>query len=439
MNFLARSLTAKSTFWTVCIGLLTASWTLSAMYGHFFDQAQTGISGRSETLAHALDASTAIAGESPELIRLVHALGAEEGVRSIDIIDRESGRTTASTTSIVVGQYSNLAKNVPGWIAQSLRHPHGPDSAHVFDDDTYVEILPTVVRSSTGEPRHQYIILQLDASNLRELAFGSMREPAMILLFGLASMLASLMLVLQGTIMRRLSAVGVAMQQFGAGHRETRANDRLPDEIGALALQFNSLSEAICSADDQREANNQALLAAKEEADAASLMKSEFLAKMSHEIRTPMNGIMGMLQLLLKDDLSAKSMHRAGLIMNSAESLLTIINDILDFTKIESGKVELENIPLNFEALLGDMAELLALKAREKGNELVVRIAPDVAGEFLGDPSRIRQVIMNLATNAIKFTCTGHVLVQVERVPNAQSGNSRAHYRISVRDTGIGI
>jgi PAS domain S-box-containing protein len=210
----------------------------------------------------------------------------------------------------------------------------------------------------------------------------------------------------------------------------TRVNP-LRDEAGRILYWFGTATDIT-----ERKQIEDELRLAKEAAEAASRAKSDFLAAMSHEIRTPMNGIMGMTDLALATDLTGQQREYLELVKKSADALLAVINEILDFSKIEAGKLELDHTPFSLREGLGDMLTVLAIRAHQKGLELACHIAPDVPDALIGDPGRLRQVLVNLAGNAIKFTEQGEVVVDVAAVGRHEGA---AALRFAVRDTGTGI
>ncbi len=242
--------------------------------------------------------------------------------------------------------------------------------------------------------------------------------------FGLVTML-----LMETLVQSRVIRLSASVAAIGAsGDLSERVPQQGRDEIADLGVGINRMLEAL-------ELSRRELHKAKEDAEAANTAKGEFLALMCHEIRTPMNGVIGMAGLLMDTPLTANSANTSTG-PHSGEALLTIINDILDFSKIEAGKMTVEPIPFDLRLAVEEMAELMASKAREKGLELILRFSPETPARVIGDPGRIRQILINLFGNAIKFTTKGHVYLSVEC---EERTGEQARLRFSVADTGIGI
>ena len=228
-----------------------------------------------------------------------------------------------------------------------------------------------------------------------------------------------------------------------------KARVRTQIELQKRTVEFIMANEELKSEITIRKKTESELKKAKKTAEEANQAKSEFVANMSHEIRTPMNGIIGMTTLLFDTELTDRQRNYSNKIKQSADSLLAIINDILDFSKIEARKLDLEIIDFDLLMMLENVNDILAIKAFEKGLEYIFRIEPDVPLSVSGDPGRIRQIIMNLVGNAVKFTLRGEVYVQVSRIQkkaelkersvNDTKDDKQLELKFSITDTGIGI
>ena len=233
-------------------------------------------------------------------------------------------------------------------------------------------------------------------------------------------------------ILKPLERLRKGTEAIGQGDLDHKIGMPWDGEIGELAEAFDHMTENLKNVTASRDELDEA----REAAEAASKAKSAFLANMSHEIRTPMNAIIGMTELVLDTSLAPEQREFLGCVAESGEALLSVVNDILDFSKIEAGKLVLEQSAFHLGDSLGDTMKSLAIKAHKKGLELACRIHPNVPTMVVGDRVRLRQVIVNLVGNAIKFTDEGEVVLEVECKSRS---NDHAQLHFAVSDTGIGI
>ena len=264
----------------------------------------------------------------------------------------------------------------------------------------------------------------------------------------LLTMFGLLNLLLSKLVLQPVYVLSETIKNIQAGAIGEQVNLQSRDEIGGMATAFNqmsielaelnqSLEKRVAERTEQLFQTNKELEEARAIAESSTELKSEFLANMSHEIRSPMNAIIGLSHLALKTELTPKLRDYLLKIESSSKALLGIINDILDFSKIEAGKLHMEKVSFRLEDVLDNLRAMVAMKAEERGIELIFHTSKGVTNQLIGDPLRLGQVLLNLTTNAIKFTDTGHVLIKIE--PLIDHGSDLEKLRFSVIDTGIGL
>lgn len=423
----------------------------------------------------------AIYTENQDALRqIVESTGSYEAVVYAAILNQEN-RILVEKTRLSSFSFSSVLHALANQKGTAVRYDELVSDA---EGNTYSVILAPVVSqpsdasnalfSELGKSQDVhtigYVALGLSQDGPRRRAWDFFIS---IVLF--TSVLVVLGIALTLLTTRRIAApvrrLAHAARELASGNFTEQVESTSRDEVGELARAFNemtvqlrdyrqqvehyqhSLEEQVAQRTQELQQTTERAYALAEQAEAANRAKSQFLANISHEIRTPMNGVLGMTELMLETPLDATQQHFAKTIYRSGENLLSIINDILDFSKIEAGKLELESVDFDPRLLVEEVVALLAGRAQKKKLELVCQISDDIPSILHGDPHRLRQILMNLVGNAIKFTSQGEVVVEVQRstfnvqdqaVPrqtwNLEPGtlNPCVLY-CTVRDTGIGI
>jgi signal transduction histidine kinase/CheY-like chemotaxis protein len=347
------------------------------------------------------------------------AVQAYSGLSAVLVADQD-GRVLFHSDSARIGE--RLADAA---LLKMLR-PHGREGSTGYDATAhaYSAVVPVF---APGDQHVAAIVVQFPAELVHTQTVSVLRYGiavgAVVLVLGAGLLYAAP----SAFVTRPLDRMVTTIERIPAdgSNYSLRAPRHGTDEFGRLIDKFNLMLGQIEGRDAQ-------LKAAKDAAEAASLAKSQFLAKMSHEIRTPMNGVLGASELLLATELSAKQRRFVQMLDQSGQTLLGVIDDILDFSKIEAGKLALDHIEFDLRESIEDVVALLAESAHRKGLEFVCRIADDVPLCVRGDPLRLRQIPTNLVNNAVKFTARGEIVVDVRR-----DGADRVRFEVS--DTGIGI
>lgn len=341
-----------------------------------------------------------------ELTEAATKIGKGDLETKVDVVSRDEVGTLAQAFNGMVHDLSvtTVSKDYVDNILQSMA-----DSLIVVDNEGIIQRVNQATVSLLGYTEHQLSGRSLDLV----LEFDNLQSPTH----------------------PDLSHV-TNIEQVFLSHDGTRIPVSLSGSV--IRSSLGEMQGVVYVAQDitRRKQVEEEMIRARETAIEASRLKSEFLANMSHEIRTPMNGILGMTELALETELTLEQGDYLRTIKSSAESLLTVLNDILDFSKVEAGRLDLEHIPFRLRDSLSEPLQSFAIRAEEKGLELACHVAPDVPEGLTGDPSRLRQVLVNLLANAIKFTEKGEVVVHV--VPRSIDEN-QAVLHFTVEDTGIGI
>ncbi|MBV7573622.1 response regulator [Pseudomonas sp. PDM32] len=354
-------------------------------------------------------------------------------------------KATLSTPNVSFLEIQDSANRVLVYVEQPNEHHNRAQQLEVFQAPIRLQRIALhndffqSSKTATAAPTEDYLGRVI--VGLSNDAF-SRRQQEIVLKAAILALFALLFTFLvarrlAGSLSQPIRDIGNAVKAIQAGDYKTPLPIVDDTELGALSQHINNLASGLEQASREQHQAMAQLIQTREEAEKANNAKSDFLAMMSHELRTPMNGVLGMLQLLETTDMTEEQVEYAALASESTEHLLKVINDILDFSRIERSELELEHIPFNLADLIGSCAQSFQHSAAQRGLDLQLMIPDDMRGlQVKGDPTRIRQILVNLVGNALKFTEQGRVTLEAQW---QSLDHELLWFTCTVRDSGIGI